>query len=142
MEKIEMFNYYEKFNKAEKYIIGFTYQNQVYMETTKCIDPNMITLERASRNQGMALRFRPKAAQKATMALQAICLGALSILLDEKYNKGEMFEKIVTEHYGQKWTKDNVPFYKDGDIAVNGEKIQIKFEQGTFCTNKIIEKLL
>ena len=142
MERLEMLGYYEKFNKAEKYIIGFAHRGKVYMETVDHIDPNMVTLESASRNQGTSLRFRPKSAHKAEMLLKAVCLGTMEILLDEKYNKGEMFEKVVTEYYGQEWVKDTVPFHKAGDINVGGVEIQIKFEKAAFCTSNTIEKLL
>jgi hypothetical protein len=64
------------------------------------------------------------------------------MLIDEKYNKGEMFEKAVTEYYGQEWQKDNVPFHKAGDINVGGVEIQIKFEKAALATSKTIEKLL
>ena len=142
MERLEMLAYYEKFNKAEKYIIGFSHKGQVYMQLVDGLNPEMITLETASKNQGQSLRFRPKSAHKAEMLASAICLGALEMLLDDKYNKGEMFEKIVTEHYGQAWHKDTVPFHKAGDINVNGIEIQIKFEKAALATSKTIEKLL
>ena len=142
MEKMEMFGCYEKFNKAEKYIIGFAHKGQIYMEMVEHIDPDMVTLENASRNQGTALRFRPKSAHKAEMLLKAICLGSVKMLLDEKYNKGEMFEKMVTEYYGQEWTKDCVPFHKAGDINIDGVEVQIKYQNASFCTSNTLEKLL
>lgn len=142
MERMEMFGYYEKFNKAEKYIIGFSHKGMVYMETVDHLNPDMVTLESASKNQGTSLRFRPRSAHKAEMLMKAICLGTLEMLIDEKYNKGEMFEKAVTEYYGQEWQKDNVPFHKAGDINVDGVEIQIKFEKAALATSKTIEKLL
>ncbi len=137
-----MFTNYEKFNKAEKYIIGFSHKGNVYMEFIDNLNPDMITLESASKNQGQSLRFRPKASHKAEMLISAICLGTLDILINDKYNKGEMFEKIITERYGQEWKKDTIPFYKQGDININGIEIQIKFEKAALCTSKTLEKLL
>ena len=58
-----------------------------------------------------------------------------------KYNKGEIFEKMVTEYFGQEWEKDNVPFTEDGDITVNGVAYQIKFQKATFCNEKSIANL-
>ena len=49
-----------------------------------------------------------------------------------KYNRGEVFEMMVTESKGQTWTKDNVPYTEDGDITVDGIAYQIKFEKATF----------
>lgn len=142
MEKMEMFTNYEKFNKAEKYIIGFTHKKQIYMLMVDHLNPDMITLESASKNQGKSLRFRPKASHKAELVTKAICLGAMEMLIDSKYNKGEMFEKIITEHYGQEWVKDTIPFYKQGDLNLNGIEIQIKFEKAALATSKTIDKLL
>ena len=58
-----------------------------------------------------------------------------------KYNKGEVFEKMVTEGYGQAWEKDNVPFTKDGDLTVDGVAYQIKFEKATFTNEKSLMKM-
>ena len=55
---------------------------------------------------------------------------------ESKYNRGEIFEKLVTEFYGQKWEKDNVPFTDDGDLTVNGIAYQIKFQKATFTSEK------
>lgn len=142
MNKIEMLKHYEKFNKAQKYIIGFSHKGMIYMQMVDHLNADMITLETASRNQGQSLRFRPKAKDKAEMLLKAICLGSMDLVLDSKYNRGEMFEKVVTEYYGQHWVKDCVPFHKAGDINVNGIEIQIKFEKAALATSKTIEKLL
>ena len=49
-----------------------------------------------------------------------------------KYNRGEIFEKLITEHFGQVWTKDNIPFTEAGDIEVDGIAYQVKFEKATF----------
>lgn len=141
MEKITMFETYEKFNKAEKYIIGFSHKGMVYMQMVDNLNPDMITLESASKNQGVSLRFRPKAAHKAQMLVESICLGTMEMLIDTKYNKGEMFEKLITEYYGQEWVKDTVPFHKAGDINLNGVEIQIKFEKAAFCTSRTLERL-
>ena len=49
-----------------------------------------------------------------------------------KYNRGEVFEKLVTELNGQEWEKDNVLFTEDGDLTVDGTAYQLKFEKATF----------
>ena len=58
-----------------------------------------------------------------------------------KYNRGEVFEKLVTEHFGQEWVKDNVPFTEAGDIEVNGKAYQIKYDRATFCNEKSLANL-
>ena len=37
--------------------------------------------------------------------------------------------------------KDTVPFYKDGDITVDGKKIQIKLDSATLMNTKQIARL-
>jgi hypothetical protein len=52
-----------------------------------------------------------------------------------------VFEKLVTEYYGQQWTKDNVPFTEDGDLTVDGIAYQIKYDRATFCNEKSLANL-
>ena len=51
---------------------------------------------------------------------------------ESKYNRGELFEKMITEASGKEWKKDNKKFTNDGDITINGIKYQIKYNKGTF----------
>ena len=39
------------------------------------------------------------------------------------------------------WEKDNVPFWVQGDIEVNGKQIQIKLDSATLMNTKQIAKL-
>ena len=126
-----MINRYNKLAYTHNYIYGFYFQNMVYMvKTSADVMPYILKLDKASRGQGYSLRFCPTKAQK-TMLLakgaKAICSKEFfeTSVKESKYNKGEMFEKMVTEYYGQEWTKDNVPFTKDGDLTVNGKAFQI-----------------
>ena len=57
------------------------------------------------------------------------------------YNKGRVFEKMVTEYYGQEWGWDNVPFTEAGDIEIDGVAYQIKFEKATYVTEKRLARL-
>ena len=61
---------------------------------------------------------------------------------ESKYNKGEIFEKLMTELNGQEWEKDNVPFTEDGDLTVNGIAYQIKFEKASFINEKQMMKMM
>ena len=74
------------------------------------------------------------------MCKNPICLGNASLLVTEKYNKGEIFEKLVTEYFGQTWEKDTIPFWVQGDINVNGRELQIKLDAATLMNTKQIEK--
>ena len=104
--------------------------------------PRFLNVEEASRNQGENLRLRLKKAHRASlMKKDPICLGSADCLVADKYNKGEIFEKLVTEYFGQVWKKDNIPFYIDGDINVNGKKIQIKLDSATLMNSKQVKNI-
>lgn len=139
----------DRYNAAaytHNYIWGFTYKKVVYMATTTAeVMPYICKLDRASRGAGMALRFCPNAEQKVLLLpnAQPLCSEAYFTDLVEtsKYNNGEIFEKLVTEHFGQVWVKDNVPFTEDGDLTVDGTAYQIKFQKATFCNEKSLANL-
>ena len=65
-----------------------------------------------------------------------------ALFKESKYNRGEIFEKIITEKYGQTWVKDNIPYTVDGDITIDGIAYQIKYQKATFLTEKgMIKKM-
>ena len=136
---------YNELSYTHNYIFGFTVDGTVYMvNTTSEILPYILMLDKASRGQGYSLRFKPTKAQK-TMLLMGATVLCSKKFFDEtvatsKYNNGEIFEKMVTECYGQKWHKDTVPFTLDGDLTVNGVAYQIKFEKATFTNEKFLAK--
>lgn len=147
------FTMVKRYNDAaatHNYIFGFAYKHTVYAVT--CMHMTAEALEAVtcmdydSRSKSASLRFNPKNELK----LKLMGLGA-KVVCDEasfeaqvkgsKYNRGEIFEKLMTEAAGQKWVKDNVPFTKDGDLTVNGTKYQIKYTKATFANEKSLEGL-
>ena len=142
MTKATMIKKYRQMSAADSYIPGFVYNKMLYFIEVAEIMPRFLSIEEASRNQGENLRLRIKKAHKESfMRKNPICLGSADLLNQEKYNKGEIFEKLVTEYFGQTWTKDTIPFYKQGDINVNGKEIQIKLDSATLVNTKLIEKI-
>lgn len=142
MTKRTMINNYRKYSAADAYIIGFVANKMLYFVEMAEVAPRFLNVEVASRNQGENLRLRLKKNHKATlMKKNPICLGSAEMLNDEKYNKGEIFEKAVTEYYGQEWEKDTIPFWVQGDINLNGKEVQIKLDSATFVNTKQIAKL-
>lgn len=128
------------------YIFGFTYKGNVYMaHTNSTLLPSILTLSLASRGAGMALRFCPTNAIKVMLLTSATLMCSAKFfdeqVAESKYNRGEIFEKMVTEAYGQEWHKDNVKFTDDGDMTANGIAYQIKFEKATFTNEQILAKL-
>ena len=137
-----MIRNYRKYSAAEGYILGFVYNKMLYFVELEEIMPRYLKVEEASRNQGDNLRIRLKKAHKENlMKKNPICLGSADLLTESKYNKGEIFEKLVTEYFGQTWEKDTIPFWVQGDININGKEIQIKFENAGLMNTKQIKKL-
>ena len=131
---------------THEYIWGFEFKGNIYMAITDAsVMPFVTCLDKASRGAGYALRFCPNAQQKMALMPKAELLCSKKFFEETvtacKYNKGEIFEKMVTEHFGQVWEKDNIPFTEDGDITVNGIAYQIKFQKATFCNEKSIANL-
>lgn len=135
-----MMKYYKQRNASQEFIIGFTYNKTIYFIQMKHIPLKYLKVEEASRKQGQSLRLRLNKEQCAKLIKKAQSLGIENILIDNKYNKGEMFEKHITEHFKKEWKKDNIPYWKQGDINLNGIEIQIKYNGATLTTTKQIKK--
>lgn len=136
----KMVNTYNSKAYTPNYIFGIDYKGNIYKVT---VDHEILSLilklDKASRGKGYSLRFKPNNKIRELLlakGAQLICSTEYfkKLTSESKYNKGEIFEKLVTEWYGQTWEKDSVPFTEDGDLTVDGIAYQIKFEQATFLT--------
>ena len=142
-----MINRYNELSYTHNYIYGFTFKGVVYMvEATAELMSYILKLDKASRGQGYALRFCPTTAQKLlliTKGAQVLCSKEFfeTTVKESKYNKGEIFEKLVTEYFGQEWTKDNIPFTEAGDLETTEKSYQIKFEKATFTNEKTLARM-
>lgn len=137
-----MINGYHAHAYTGNYMLSFTDRHNVYVAyATADVLPYVTCLDKASRGAGYSLRFKPNKAQK-----ELLKMGECFILCSEeymeaeykasKYNRGEIVEKLITEHFGQEWHKDSVPFTEDGDLTVDGVAYQIKFQKATFINEK------
>lgn len=142
-----MIKKYNKLSYTHNYIFGFTYQHNVYaVITTADILPYILKLDKASRGAGYALRFKPTTDQKVfllTQGAKMLCSEKYFNMEVEnsRYNKGEIFEKMITENAGQEWHKDSTRFDLDGDLTVDGIAYQIKYQSATFTNEKILIRL-
>lgn len=132
---------YIRRSAASRYALGFTLNGSIYVAYVGDAElEQVISVDRASRGAGLSLRFKPTKAQKFFLLKYADVLCSQDLFNTEvsisKYNAGEVFEKMVTESFGQTWVKDNIPFTQAGDINVNGEEIQIKFERASLATER------
>ncbi len=141
MTNIALFaNLIDRYNAlayTHQYIWGFSYKHNIYMAITDShVMPIICKLDKASRGAGYALRFCPTANQKLALMPSATLLCSEKFfneqVAESKYNNGEIFEKMVTEYFGQVWEKDNIPFTEAGDIEVDRMAYQIKYEKATF----------
>ena len=141
-----LINYYNETSFTHNYIFGFTFKGNVYaVETTSEILPYITMVDKASRNAGLSLRFKPNTSIKYFLmdkGAKVICSVEYfkAMFENSTYNKGEVFERIVTESKGQTWEKDWIPYTEDGDITVDGIAYQIKFENATFLTERQMMK--
>lgn len=142
MTKDTMIRFYRKYSAADSYIVGFVYNRGLYFITMDEIKPRFLSIEQASRNQGEQLRLRLKKTHRESfMKKSPVYLGSADCLNSDNYNKGEIFEKLVTEYYGQTWKKDTVPFYVAGDININGQEVQIKLDSATLMNTAHMKKI-
>ena len=137
---------YDRKSFTHKYIFGFTFRHNVYaVKADSSVLPSVLCLDKASRGAGYALRFCPTTAIKMALLKGAEVLCSEQFFNEQvascKYNRGEIFEKLVTESFGQTWKKDNVPFWKDGDVTANGIAYQVKFEKASFITEKTLASI-
>jgi len=146
-----IFNYlidnYNKLSYTHNYIFGFEFNHTIYMAHADAeVLPYVLTLDKASRGAGYSIRFKPNKNQKMVLITKAEVLCSAeyfeSEVAESKYNAGEIFEKMVTERFGQTWEKDNVPFTEDGDLTVDGIAYQIKFNKATFINEKSLARFL
>lgn len=147
------FTMVKRYNGAaatHNYIFGFVWKKVVYVVRVMGATAERLTawtcMDYDSRSHTASLRFKPTNAQKALlMAMGAEPMMAEAdfeaMVAGSKYNRGEIFEKLVTEAAGQEWVKDNVPFTEDGDLTVNGIKYQIKYNKATFANEKSLAGL-
>lgn len=151
-----MVDNYNEIAFTHNYIFGFEYKHTIYKcFQSKDVLPYICTLDKsAEKNGGMAIRFKPSVAQKLLLLTNAqpVCSDKyFDALCNEKYmnakgklvkyNRGEVFEKLITESFGQVWEKDKTPFTDAADVVGNGIPYQVKFEKATFACEKSLKTL-
>ena len=143
-----LINGYNALSFTHNYIFGYEYKGNVYATSvTAEVLPYILKLDKASRGAGYALRFCPTVEQKLFLMMQnttgVICSSEYfkTAVANSIYNNGEIFEKLVTEKFGQVWEKDNIPYTEAGDIEVDGVAYQIKFQKATFTNEKSLARM-
>ena len=125
---------YNANRKNDYYIIGFVYDDNVYMYVTK----QLIHKSLYTDNGNLRMHYTKEIKEKVLKSKKCKFFCSLDELITfiDKANRcnslGEAFEKATTEYYGKKWEKDWIPYYQGCDLYVNGKGISIKL--ASHCT--------
>lgn len=141
----EMRDFYGETSFTHKYLFGWPENGDVYAVFVDwdVFKKLLLKNDRAATSKGGMLKIRVRADSKARAILKksAFILGkAEELTQDKKYNKGENFERMVTEKLcGKRWEKDSIPYYMAGDIEYKGKAIQVKFDGAELTNAKTYE---
>lgn len=144
MNKNTMIKNYRRFSAAEGYIIGFVHNHTLYAVAVDEIAPRYMKVERESSKKGGAQKLQLRLCKKYREQLLrkgAKALGGEEMLLG-KYNKGVEFERIISEMNGQTFRgKENVGFWVEGDIEIDGKQYQVKLNGAQIVVEKTLVRL-
>lgn len=142
---MNLLNAYNATSAAAAYILGFILNNAVYTIYLPHLPEWLVAMDRESTSHGGAKKLRIRMttiARHRLLNMGAAYIGTTAEVLASRKNKGEAFEKWVTENAGQEWHKDSIPYYIDGDITIGDTKYQIKFESASLANENTIKKAL
>ena len=148
MSTEKMISIYHLNSASKKYIVGFIRNGKVYYVTITFEKlTEMLKACKASSKRGGFNKVRVYMSAKLQKEFlengMAMEIGTPDQLISDTYNKGEMFEKLITEALTtDKWEKDSIPFYMAGDIKLNGENIQIKLNGAELTNEKCLTNML
>ena len=146
MTKTEMLTAYERLSASHVYALGFVHAHDLYVVRLSFAELTVFAkLDRASQSHGgmLKIRIRLTAKDRAELSAKADRLGAEDLLTaDPKHNKGENLERELTERWtAERWVKDSIPFWKAGDIRVDGVEVQVKLDGAELTNERILGKL-
>lgn len=141
----ELTTAYNKNSASHIYYFGFVLAGLLYLVTGMTFDELSAYFknDRASTAKGGFRKVRIKATTAELKALlpKAMMMGSAELLNDPHWNKGEMFEKVVTERFtAEEWVKDSVPFFLAGDVVIGGQNVQIKLNGAELTNEKILTR--
>lgn len=145
MNRDEMLRTYNAHSAADAYVLGFAFHGELFAIELPELPDAVLKLDHASSKRGGQAKIRvrvTKAEKLALIAMGAAVIGKVEDLeADPRHNRGENFERIVTELNGQRWTKDSVPFWVAGDLNLNGRELQIKLDGAELTNEKTLAGL-
>lgn len=136
-------DWYEATTAAKRTILGFAIGQDVYMVHLAKLDRNWIKIERESSARGGEEKLRMSLNTKDKLILKrlAVKVGTTDEILSlVKGNKGDSWECWVARHYGIEWKKGTTTYNKAGDLRIQNEEIQVKWENATLTKISTIQK--
>lgn len=144
MNKNTMIRQYRRFSAADSYVLGFEYKHTVYAIMVDEIMPRFMRVEKESSKKGGAQKLQlriTKNFKEQLIRKGATALGGTEILAGQ-YNKGVEFERIISEINGQTFRgKENVGFWIEGDLEIDGKQIQVKFNGAQIVVERTLHRL-
>lgn len=136
---------YNKNSAAHEYWLGFVIAGLLYVMPGLTFEElaTYFKMDHASTAKGgfAKIRIKMKSAQMKALRASALLLGSADLLMDAHWNKGEMFEKLITERFtGEQWIKDSVPFWIGPDAVINGKAVQIKLNGAELTNERTLAK--
>ena len=144
MNKATMIRQYRRFSAAEAYVLGFEYNKVIYAVMVDEIMPRFMRVEHESTKKGGAAKLQlriTKPLKEQLLRKGAVALGSADILVGE-YNRGVEFERIISEMNGHTFRgKENVGFWVEGDVEIDGKQVQVKFNGAQIVVEKTLHRL-
>jgi hypothetical protein len=133
--------WYHTYSKADSYLLMYEYNGIVYGKFYKRIPSNFLYVRYRHGKSDLYINYNTNS-KKQKMLKGSIVFGTVEELYNDKYNAGVMAEKLVYDFYGKQWHgKDNTPFYKAGDIEIEGQQVQIKYQHARMAYGATLKKL-
>lgn len=132
---------------TDLYIKGFSFNGWIYAYKDRGLSDEKCECESSSDGGKAVLKYKPTAAKKRALikagrCLKICCVAKFEYLVkNSKYNRGDIFEKLILELFGQMWYKDNVPFFAGYDLSDGLRNYSIKFFGGRYCAESTIDML-
>lgn len=154
MDAITMYNHYVELSAAKSFIVGGIIGDSVKFAI---VEPAMLannltfitSSTKTDKTNSTVLRFLFSRDVKKYVKENGVklCSKAEFLTLAKSIcktgsNQGDAFEKLVTEYYGQEWSRNNNEFWKKGDITINGTEYQIKTHKASLISEKTLNNLL
>jgi len=136
---------YETNSAADEYWFGFTLNHMVYV--VKNIGfaglAQYFKADRASSNRGgfAKIRIRAKVTELEALLPMATALCTEDELMALNKNVGRAFERLIYERFTtEEWVADSVPFFKAGDVRIDGKEVQLKYNGAELTNEKILTR--